>query len=288
MSLALDAMPAAEARAALRRCCGAERWVEAMLAGRPFGSAANLYSAADQAWSQLERDDYLEAFAHHPRIGADLDALREKFGRDKSGSTKGDLEASAKEQAGALSADPSVLRALSEANIEYESRFGHVFLVCATGKSATEMLDLVRARMHNDPAAELKIAAEEQARIFHLRLQPLTMSGMPSSSSPITTHVLDTAQGKPAANVAVTLEFNGKPFASGVTDQDGRVTDLLSGPIDAGGYRLRFAVGEFFARTNRETLFGDVVIDFVVNKPDEHYHVPLLLSPFGYSTYRGS
>ncbi|MBI4424815.1 MAG: hydroxyisourate hydrolase [Elusimicrobia bacterium] len=113
--------------------------------------------------------------------------------------------------------------------------------------------------------------------------------------SPITTHVLDTALGRPAAGVPVRLERRKggggwEPLARGVTDADGRVADLLPGaPRPASGvYRLSFDTGAYFARRGAEAFYPYVEIVFALEKPEEHHHVPLLLSPFGYSTYRGS
>lgn len=107
----------------------------------------------------------------------------------------------------------------------------------------------------------------------------------------ITTHVLDTAKGKPAAGVAITLERQDGTewvsIASGVTDEDGRLRTLMDGAERAAGkYRLRFDVGSYAAPVI--AFFPEVIIPFVVEDPAQHYHVPLLLSPFGYSTYRGS
>jgi len=112
--------------------------------------------------------------------------------------------------------------------------------------------------------------------------------------SPITTHILDTAEGRPAAGVAVTLERCGGDGAwteigAGVTDADGRVTDLLApGPIATGRYRLRFEVGAYHDARGVRGFYPHVELAFRVDAGDEHYHVPLLLNPFGYSTYRGS
>jgi 5-hydroxyisourate hydrolase len=104
--------------------------------------------------------------------------------------------------------------------------------------------------------------------------------------STLSTHVLDTALGKPAAGIRVTLErADGETVGTGVTDSDGRVRDFP--PLRTGEHRLRFAVAEYFATIRRDTFYSDIVIAFRVAN-DEHYHVPLLLSPFGYSTYRGS
>ncbi len=111
--------------------------------------------------------------------------------------------------------------------------------------------------------------------------------------SPITTHVLDTARGRPAAGVSVTLEIaEGESFrvvGAGVTDADGRVRDLLpAGALQAAVYRIGFALAPYFAAQNISGFYPVAQIVFQVENPQQHYHVPLLLSPFGYSTYRGS
>jgi 5-hydroxyisourate hydrolase len=103
--------------------------------------------------------------------------------------------------------------------------------------------------------------------------------------SVITTHILDTAAGRPAANVAVTLtDSNGKIVGRGTTDADGRVRELVAGELPSGRYRITFAIGEYFATAS---FYPEVSVDFVI-ETGQHYHVPLLISPFGYSTYRGS
>jgi 2-oxo-4-hydroxy-4-carboxy-5-ureidoimidazoline decarboxylase len=158
---AIDAAPVAQAQAMLRVCCGSPRWIGRMLAGRPFGSRERALRLARDEWFALEPADWQEAFAHHPRIG-DVEALRERF--PASGSI------SEKEQAGVAAAAAGTLDALLEGNRAYEARFGYIFIVCASGRTAAEMLDILRARLANDPADEIRIAAEEQARICERRL----------------------------------------------------------------------------------------------------------------------
>jgi 5-hydroxyisourate hydrolase len=106
--------------------------------------------------------------------------------------------------------------------------------------------------------------------------------------SQISTHILDTSVGRPAPGVAVELSQGDRVVASGVTDADGRLMELGPDRLETGTYRLRFATGEYFRQTGRETFYPSVSIDFSVGDPDEHFHVPLLISPFGFSTYRGS
>lgn len=159
----LDALPDAEAQAALARCCGARRWVEAMLRARPFHDGARLDRAVDRAFDALVSDDWLEAFAAHPRIGEKKERLQ-AFAH---------AEDSEREQAGVRGAHVATLAALSDGNRRYEEKFGHVFLVCATGKSADQMLAILRSRLANGPEAELAIAAGEQKKITRLRLAEL-------------------------------------------------------------------------------------------------------------------
>lgn len=107
--------------------------------------------------------------------------------------------------------------------------------------------------------------------------------------SQISSHILDAATGRPAGDVAVSLvQADGTEIAAGRSGVDGRVTDLGPERIERGTYRLVFGTGEYFARTGRETFYPVVTIDFAVTDPEQHYHVPLLLSPFAYSTYRGN
>ena len=108
--------------------------------------------------------------------------------------------------------------------------------------------------------------------------------------STLSTHVLDTTLGKPAQGVRVTLERDGVTLGSAVTDADGRVRDLIAKdpPLREGSYRLTFAAGEYFRQAARDSFWTDIVVQFTVVPGNVHYHVPLLLSPFGYTTYRGS
>jgi 2-oxo-4-hydroxy-4-carboxy-5-ureidoimidazoline decarboxylase len=157
----IDEASPAEARRLLTACCGATRWVDGMVRRRPFGSHQAILAAARDVWWSLEPGDWREAFTHHPKIG-DKEALRGKFENTRA--------LSEAEQSGVSSALDAVLDALAEGNRDYEERFGYIFIVCATGKSAQEMLALLQARITHDPATEIRIAAEEQAKITALRL----------------------------------------------------------------------------------------------------------------------
>jgi len=158
---ALNEAPDAEARAILLRACGSSRWVDRMMARRPFSSGAKLLFAARNEWFGLTEVDWLEAFSQHSRIG-DRASLEERFPQTH--------DLSSKEQSGIGIAGADVLTALAQANTDYFDRFGFTFIVCATGKSAQEMLALLVSRLLNDRATELRIAADEQAKITALRL----------------------------------------------------------------------------------------------------------------------
>jgi OHCU decarboxylase len=151
-----------EARAALLACCGSTRWAEEVVALRPFWDVGQLLNIAGRVWRELEREDWLEAFRAHPKIGESKTA--KETGEEARRWAEG-------EQSGAREAAVETLDALTEANREYEGRFGHIFIVCATGKTAEEMLGLLRARMGNDPETELHVAGAEQWRITELRLK---------------------------------------------------------------------------------------------------------------------
>jgi 2-oxo-4-hydroxy-4-carboxy-5-ureidoimidazoline decarboxylase len=160
----LNALPDEAAGLALARCCGAQAWVAGMRAARPFRDRAGLFEAADRVAAGLGRSDWLEAFAHHPRID-DRETQARRFAA--TATWAGD------EQGRVAGAATTTLDALAEGNRAYEERFGYIFIVCATGKSAEEMLAMLRARLGNEPEAELAIAAREQRAITRLRLEKL-------------------------------------------------------------------------------------------------------------------
>ena len=160
----LNRLPEADATAAFEQCCGADQWVERMVYSRPFENLAEVLETSDTIWEECDVDDYEEAFSHHPKIG-DVDSLAKKFANTKAWA--------AGEQKGVEGADRAVLEKLAQGNANYEEKFGFIFIVNATGKSAAEMLALLEARLGNDPKDEIMIAAEEQNKITRLRLKKL-------------------------------------------------------------------------------------------------------------------
>jgi allantoicase len=165
---ALNGMDEDAVAAALSACCGSDAWVERMAAARPYVDTDDCFTKADTTWRRLDRAAWLEAFARHPRIG-DRPAESER--------SPASHRWSAEEQAQAREAAPETLRALAEGNRAYEDRFGYVFLVRAAGRTAEEMLSLLRERLRNSPDTELPIAVSEQEAITRLRLEKLLLGG---------------------------------------------------------------------------------------------------------------
>lgn len=151
--------------AELTKCCGAARWVELMMNHFPFESKKEMLQLADKIWNQsCSEKDWLEAFTHHPKIG-DTKSLENKFAATKHWAGN--------EQAGVNKADATIINELLKGNKNYEQEFGFIFIVCATGKSADEMLELLQQRMNNSYEDEIKIAAAEQAKITAIRINKL-------------------------------------------------------------------------------------------------------------------
>jgi 2-oxo-4-hydroxy-4-carboxy-5-ureidoimidazoline decarboxylase len=175
--LTLDRLNAADidtAAVAFGRCCGSKRWARAMVDSRPFAGVESMCHRADHIWWTLDPADWREAFAAHPRIGSTSSS--EPVGHNASSAPDEPAESkwSRQEQARVALAPDLVRERLAAANRAYEARFGYLFIVCATGKSAEEMLASCEQRLANDPDAELRIAADEQSRITRLRLMKLT------------------------------------------------------------------------------------------------------------------
>ncbi len=148
----------------ITQCCAAQRWVAAVMAARPFRDLSALIEAANDSWQNMGESDFLEAFSAHPQIG-NVETLRAKFANTKA--------IAAGEQGAVAHAEESTLTQLAEKNQAYLARFGFIFIVCATGKSADEMLTLLNARLDNTRTQEIKIASEEQHKITLLRLNKL-------------------------------------------------------------------------------------------------------------------
>ncbi|MGV3696613.1 2-oxo-4-hydroxy-4-carboxy-5-ureidoimidazoline decarboxylase [Flavobacterium sp.] len=278
---AFNELPEDTARRELFACCGSEKWASAIMRHFPFSSEKQLVELSSKIWyDQCSESDWRESFTHHPKIG-DVKSLTEKF--------------AGKEQAGVAAASTETIEALAKANADYETKNGFIFIVCATGKSADGMLALLKDRLQNTTEEELHIAMGEQQKISIIRFKKM----LPDSDfsflkvSQITTHVLDTSTGIPGKDISIRLKASKdnewKTIAQGITNFDGRIPDLLPQErnLKPGTYKMVFDTGSYYGKSNTQTFYPKAEIIF--NTFDEtHYHVPLLVNPFGYSTYRGS
>ena len=161
---ALNNLSSEEALSALIRCCGSQKWAEAMVSARPFHHQGQLLELADIFWTHAAIEDVREAFAAHPKIG-DKKQLASKFAETAAWASS--------EQGGVDDASAEIIEKLALGNKTYEDKFGYIFIVCATGKSADEMLSLLQDRLHNESSTEFQIAKEEQRKITHIRLNKL-------------------------------------------------------------------------------------------------------------------
>ena len=151
----------------LEKCCGSSTWINAMISACPFVDVKSMHDSSDNNWEKVDEQDILQAFKHHPQIG-DVASLKKKFASTASWAGN--------EQKGATKASDEVLQQLKSANDAYLKRFGFIFIICATGKTAEQMLALLNKRLPNDREKELQIAAAEQNKITYLRLNKLLES----------------------------------------------------------------------------------------------------------------
>ncbi|HEY0611201.1 MAG TPA: 2-oxo-4-hydroxy-4-carboxy-5-ureidoimidazoline decarboxylase [Chitinophaga sp.] len=164
---ALNSLSLPQLKEALRQCCGATAWVERMSGRFPVKDIAGLFDAASTIWRSCTEDDWKEAFSHHPQIG-DLASLKQKFAAT--------AQWAAGEQAAVQQASESTLEELAAGNRRYLEKFGYIFIVCATGKSAAEMLHLLEERLPHTPGEEIRVAMAEQEKITKIRLEKLLIS----------------------------------------------------------------------------------------------------------------
>ena len=157
----MNALAQEEAESELLKCCGSTLWARRMTKERPFHDLQELLEKADAVWWALDEEDWLEAFSRHPKIG-------EK--KSERAQAEEASEWSEQEQSGTRSADEETRRELVALNREYLQKFGYIYIICATGKTADEMLAILKERLKNDASLEIRVAAEEQRRIMHLRL----------------------------------------------------------------------------------------------------------------------
>ena len=160
----LNELPLSKLKEELSKCCGSSAWVDQISSLFPFADKVSLFEEADEVWNSLGKQDWLEAFKHHPKIG-DITSLKEKFASTAKWASG--------EQASVQEASQQTIEQLAEGNKQYQDKFGYIFIVCATGKSADEMLNVLQSRLPNSAEEEIKIAAAEQAKITKIRLGKL-------------------------------------------------------------------------------------------------------------------
>lgn len=276
-----------DAANSLEKCCVSKTWINTMIQNMPFASADEMLHKAAIIWyNTCLETDWKEAFQGHPKIG-DVNSLKEKFANTMTWATN--------EQGKIAEANEIIIQELAIANSLYEEKYGYIFIVSATGKSANDMLSIIKTRLHNIKGDEIYVAMNEQHKITVIRLVKLIeeFSNNADLSSHITTHALDTSTGIPASEMLITLkgirDDQWKPISTGITNSDGRIADVLPAgyKIQSGTYVMIFNTLNYYESHNQKGFYPEVSIQFTVTD-NSHYHIPLLINPFGYTTYRGS
>jgi len=291
MRISLDTLNAADRAnfaAALGGIFEHSPWVAERAHERaPFDTVTDLFAVMHATVDRATKDEQLALVRSHP----DLAGRAARAGTLTTASTA---------EQGALGLDrlsDAEFERFERLNKAYKKKFGFPFVVCIQRQTRAAILDSFERRLGNDADTELATALAEISLIARLRLaEMMEGTAVPKTDGRLTTHVLDTHAGLPAAGVLVELfELDAKsPLVKTKTNVDGRTdAPLLSGgPLRIGRYELRFHVGDYFAERNLGLLqpaFLDVVpIRFAISEPEGHYHVPLLVSPWSYATYRGS
>jgi 2-oxo-4-hydroxy-4-carboxy-5-ureidoimidazoline decarboxylase len=259
-------------------------------AGRPFASVRSLMVALREAVQAASSDDRLALVQGHPDLAAkaaDAGALTRESALEQGG-------------AGLDRLPGEDFAAFQRLNAAYRARFGHPFIICVRRHTRDSILENFQRRLGNSAEAELAASFAEIDRIAALRLDALVSGPGPLDvAGRLSTHVLDLRHGVPAACIAIELRElrragDHRLIWSGETNSDGRTDAPLidARPIPAGRYEIAFSVGAYFARSEAmlpEPRFLDVVpVRFGVAEPEGHFHVPLLVTPWSYSCYRGS
>jgi 2-oxo-4-hydroxy-4-carboxy-5-ureidoimidazoline decarboxylase len=265
-------------------------WVaERVVASRPFATVADLHRAMVEAVAASGEAQQLDLIRGHPELGS-------KVGQAPA------MTIESRSEQGGLGLDrlsEAEFARFNELNAAYRARFGFPFIICVRRHTRDSILAEFARRLANAPPQERAAALEEIGYITRLRLvEAVDGPGKPKTDGRLSTHVLDTVSGKPAAGVRVILTERGASaesvLAQTATNADGRTDAPLIGgaPLRIGTYEIAFHIGAYFAAkgvTAARPPFLDVVpIRFAVAEPEGHYHVPLLASPWSYSTYRGS
>jgi 2-oxo-4-hydroxy-4-carboxy-5-ureidoimidazoline decarboxylase len=262
-------------------------WVAAAAAAaRPFPTVADLHAAMFAVLERAPAQTQLEFLRGHPDLAGS--AARKREIAAFSANEQGEL--------GLDRLDDVRFAAFEQLNAAYRARFGMPFLICVRRHTRSSILRQFTRRLQLEPAAELATALHEIFLITRLRIVGLVQGpGVPSVNGYLSTHVLDTAGGRPLPGAAVELferdDDHLVPLCKAVTNHDGRTDAPLipQGKLRIGEYELLFHLGSYFGAAGGDPPFLDVIpIRFSIAEPEAHYHIPLLVSPYAYSTYRGS
>ena len=287
---ALNAMPANSFVAATAETFEHARWVaEAVVNGRPYPSVAALHEAMMQAVRAAPADKALAFIGGHPELGSRV--------------KRAELTGHSQTEQGGLGLDrlsAEEFERFSKLNAAYREKFGFPLIICVRRHTRDSILRQFERRLSNDAETERAAALNEIGLITRLRLvDAVDGPGKPVTTGRLSTHVLDTVSGRPAPGVKIVLHEIGASarglLKETVTNADGRTdAPLISGePLRIGTYELTFHIGAYFASLKHAVTtdppFLDVVpIRFSIAEPEGHYHVPLLATPWSYTTYRGS
>lgn len=285
----LNAAPVGGFVAALRDVFEHAPWVaEGAAAQRPYATVAELHAGMCAVLSAASVETVVAFLRGHPELGS-------KVGRV-------DIAVASRQEQGSLGLDrlsDAEFERFGHLNAAYQARFGIPFIICVRRHTRDSILERFAARLANDLDQERAAALDEIGHITRLRLVDLVEGpGAPKVHGRLSTHVLDVSSGKPAAGIKTVLKEVGASATSVIketrTNHDGRTDEPLmaNAPLRIGRYEIEFHVGAHFAaqQTNAaDPPFLDIVpIRFAIAEPESHYHVPLLVSPWSYSTYRGS
>ena len=265
-------------------------WVaERAFAERPFATVADLHRAMTQAVAGVAEAEQLGLIRGHPELGSKV-------------ARAGTMTEESRREQGSLGLDrlsQAEFARFERLNAAYLERFGFPFVICVRRHTRDSLLDSFERRLGNSLETERAAALAEIGQITRLRLvEEVDGPGKPKTNGQLSTHVLDTVSGRPAAGVRIVLTERGASaeglLEDTVTNADGRTDEPLLGgvPLRIGTYEIAFHIGAYFAAKGAATAsppFLDVVpIRFAIAEPEGHYHVPLLASPWSYATYRGS
>jgi 2-oxo-4-hydroxy-4-carboxy-5-ureidoimidazoline decarboxylase len=278
----LNTMPPDAAAHALAGIFEHARWIaEVALAERPFSTVSALHEAMLAVLANASSAQQLDFIRGHPELGSKV--------------ARAGLTDASKAEQGGLGLDrlsDEEFSRFSRLNAEYRAKFDFPFIICVRRHTRDSILRQFERRLQNDAASERKTAIDEIARITRLRLvAAIEGPGKPRTDGKLTTHILDTSSGRPASSIRLSLHEVGQSarglLCETMTNATGRTDQpLIAGePLRIGTYELQADTGSYFGG---KSFYDTIPVRFSIAEPEGDYHIPLLISPFGYSAYRGS